>query len=195
MNERQQIRQEIKAKRAALTAEQRKSANHLIAEQIIAAAIFKKSQKIACYMAKDAEVDLSAVIEVIFSLDKHCYLPLVRQDKPGYLHFVEYCANDKLQSGSFGILEPIFDSQKIIKPDDLDLVLLPVVAFDSKGNRLGTGGGYYDRTFALCHPESSEGSPLLIGAAYACQEVPQIKPHPWDVKLHGVVTEEEFRIF
>jgi 5-formyltetrahydrofolate cyclo-ligase len=188
MNERQQIRQEIKAKRAALTAEQRKSANHLIAEEIIAAAIFKKSQKIACYMAKEAEVDLSAVIEVIFSLGKHCYLPLVRQDKSGYLHFVEYCANDKLQTGSFGILEPVFDPQKIIKPDDLDLVLLPVVVFDSKGNRLGTGGGYYDRTFA------QTSQPVLIGTAYACQEVPQIKPQSWDVKLHGVVTEETFNI-
>jgi 5-formyltetrahydrofolate cyclo-ligase len=182
-------RQEVKAKRASLNDEQRKAANHQITQRIIDSEIFKQSQKIACYMAIGAEVNLQEVIEVIFSSGKRCYLPLVRHDRPNYLYFVEYLQGDQLQPGNFGILEPAFDPQKIIEPDDLDLVLLPLVAFDAEGNRLGTGGGYYDRTFAQV------SRPLLIGVAYACQEVPQIEACPHDVKLHGVVTEKEFRMF
>jgi len=223
MDKRKQ-RQEIKAKRAALSDAERDAANHQIAKRIIDSEIFQQSQKIACYMAIDAEVNLQEVIEAILSIrssssrgltagssaseqsslldpavkprdddsfcsTKHCYLPRVGQNKPGLLHFVEYLKDDKLQTGSFGILEPIFDPQKIIEPDDLDLVLMPLVAFDHQGNRLGTGGGYYDRTFAQA------SQLLLIGVAYACQEVPQIEASSHDVKLHGVVTEKEFRMF
>lgn len=188
MNKREQ-RQAIRMKRASLSDAQRQAANHQIAQRIIGSEIFKKSQKIACYMAIGAEVDLSEVIAAIFSSGKHCYLPLVRHDKSGFLHFIEYGAGDDLQPGSFKILEPAFDSQKIIEPDDLDLVLLPLVVFDACGNRLGTGGGYYDRTFAQA------SQPLLIGVAYACQEVPQIEASSYDVKLHGVATEKEFRMF
>jgi 5-formyltetrahydrofolate cyclo-ligase len=224
MNEREEIRQETKTKRAALSDAERKIANHQIAQRIINSEIFKQSQKIACYMAVDAEVDLQEVIEAILStqmlssrgltagssdidsskvLDsavkprdddsfcstKHCYLPLVRHDRPSHLYFVEYSQDDQLQPGNFGILEPAFDPQKIIEPNDLDLVLMPLVAFDAHGNRLGTGGGYYDRTFAQA------SQPLLIGVAFSCQEVPQIEAQSWDIKLHGVVSEKGFRMF
>lgn len=224
-------RQEVKAKRASLNDAERRAANHKISQFIINSKIFQRAHKIACYMAIDAEVDLSEVIEVIIktchsepqaksrkgkigrdfsvlsqddaSLDsaikphddnnfyfaKHCYLPRVRNDKPGFLDFIEYCAGDDLQPGSFKIPEPAVDVQKIIVPDDLDLVLTPLVAFDSCGNRLGFGGGYYDRTFAHTN------HPLLIGVAFACQEVSQIEVCSHDVKLHGVVTEEDFKIF
>ncbi|MGD9152528.1 MAG: 5-formyltetrahydrofolate cyclo-ligase [Gammaproteobacteria bacterium] len=217
---RQQLRQTAKAKRAALSAVERQEKSVKIAQHIINSDLFKSSQHIACYMAKGAEVNLQEVIENILStqmpssrgltagskkyrnlaLDpavkprddndsiKHCYLPLIRQGK-SELYFIEYLTGDDLQVGSFKILEPKFDKQKLITPEDLDLVLMPLAAFDMHGNRLGMGGGYYDRTFART------SHPMLIGVAYTCQEVPQIAAEPWDVKLHGVVTEEGFKIF
>ncbi|MGD9108351.1 MAG: 5-formyltetrahydrofolate cyclo-ligase [Gammaproteobacteria bacterium] len=188
MNQRKQIRQAIKAKRAALTNAKRSAANHKIAQRIINSDLFKSSQHIACYMAKGAEVNLQEVIDAILASNKHCYLPLIRQDKSG-LYFIEYFAGDNLQVGNFEILEPKFDKQKLIAPENLDLVLTPLVAFDMHGNRLGRGGGYYDRTFGFT------SHPLLIGVAYACQQVLQIAAQPWDVKLHGVITEVGFKIF
>lgn len=182
-------RQEIKAKRASLNDAEHQAANHQITQFIINSKIFKRAQKIACYMAIGAEVNLQEVIEAIFSSGKHCYLPRVGQDKLKLLHFVEYLQGDKLPPGSFKIPEPLLDAQKIIDPNDLDLVLMPLVAFDACGNRLGAGGGYYDRTFAAVN------HPVLIGAAFSCQEVPQIEVQPWDIKLHGVVTERKFRVF
>lgn len=185
---REKLRQQLKSKREALTDSERSDANHKIAQHIINSDLFKNSQRIACYIAKGAEVDLQEVIDAILAAEKHCYLPLIRQDK-SEMYFIEYLTNDDLQIGSFEILEPRFDEQKLIAPEDLDLVLMPLVAFDANGNRLGQGGGYYDRAFAQTN------HPVLIGVAYACQEVPQIAAQPWDVKLHGVVTAESFKIF
>lgn len=188
MNDRQKIRQAIQVKRAALSVVERLEKSDKIAQRIINSDLFKSSQHIACYMAKGAEVDLQKVVDAILQAGKRCYLPLIRQDKSG-LYFIEYLVGDNLRVGSFEILEPIFNRQKLIMPENLDLVLTPLVAFDADGNRLGRGGGYYDRTFGF------DNHPPLIGVAYACQEVLRIRPQLWDVKLHGAVTEAEFKFF
>ena len=185
---RKKPRQQAKSKRAALTDDERQEKSAKIAQHIINSDLFKASQHIACYIAKGAEVDLHKVVDAILTSGKNCYLPLIHQDKLE-LSFIEYLAGDDLQIGSFKISEPKFDKQKLIVPEKLDLVLTPLVAFDSNGNRLGRGGGYYDRAFAQTN------HPVLIGVAYSCQEMPQIAAQPWDVKLHGVVTEEVLNLF
>jgi 5-formyltetrahydrofolate cyclo-ligase len=113
----------------------------------------------------------------------------VRFDKPGYLHFVEYLADDKLIPNRFGILEPKLQQEKLISARNLDLVIMPLIAFDLQGNRIGTGGGYYDRTFAFLNDEPDLIKPVLIGVAYACQQLSQINSQPWDVKMQKVVTD------
>lgn len=189
MNKREQIRQAIKIKRSCLTKKARLTANNQIAHRIVTSKIFQNSRKIACYMAMKGEVDLTQVVDAILGSGRQCYLPHVRHDKPGFLHFIEYLKGDVLQAGSFGILEPSLNTAKIIASNNLDLILVPLTAFDKNGNRLGAGGGYYDRTFSF---SKNNGKPVLIGVAFECQKVPQIEAYPHDVKLHGVITEKRF---
>ena len=68
-------------------------------------------------------------------------------------------------------------------------MIAPLVAFDLQGHRLGTGGGYYDRTFAFLH-ELAIRKPDMMGLAYAAQQAPQIPSDPWDITLNSVVTEQ-----
>jgi len=93
----------------------------------------------------------------------------------------------QLRTGRYGIAEPA-PSSPVAAVSELDLVLTPLVAFSSNGERLGMGGGYYDRAFA-----SRRGSrPVLLGVAHDCQLVETLPTNSWDVRLHGIVTERRF---
>ena len=75
--------------------------------------------------------------------------------------------------------------------DDIDLVLVPLLGFDRRGNRLGAGAGYYDRSFAFLKEKPRPAQPLLVGIGYHFQELPQLTPQPWDVALDFVATDRE----
>ena len=89
----------------------------------------------------------------------------------------------------FNILEPQVDQAKWISADQLDFVVNPLVAFDEQCNRIGVGGGFYDRTFAFLNEPGQASSVQLIGAAFELQKLPSIQPKEWDVRLDAVVTE------
>lgn len=150
------------------------------------------SQHIACYLARNEEFDCSPIIQAIWQAKKNCYLPTLSLEKDGHLNFVSYAPDDVLKLNRYHILEP--DHGEIFPADKLDLVLLPLVGFDLQGNRLGAGGGYYDRTFAFTR-DHADKKPLLIGLAYSFQQVHQLPFDDWDVRMHGVLTEKEFILF
>lgn len=106
---------------------------------------------------------------------------------------MNYNEGDLLHPNKYAILEPQHNLKKI-PPENLDLVMVPLIAFDLKGNRLGTGGGYYDRTFAFLREQENK-KPRMIGLAYAVQQAEQIPSDPWDVLLDGIVTEQEVILF
>jgi len=102
---------------------------------------------------------------------------------------MEYLPEDKLEPDCFGILEPIYNAKKCIAAEDLDLVIMPLTAFDFAGNRIGTGGGYYDRTFSFLKNKSGLHKPYLLGLAYSFQKIPKIESAEWDIKMNAVVTD------
>ena len=106
------------------------------------------------------------------------YLPVIN-DKA--LVFARYGRSSNWKKNRFGILEPI-DSTPI-SGSELDWVFMPLVGFDHKGDRLGMGGGFYDRTF-----EHKSDKTKLIGLAHDCQEVNQLPTASWDVPLSGIIT-------
>lgn len=114
---------------------------------------------------------------------KRCYLPILQKDKT--LKFVEYSEGGELKKNQYGIDEPICLDKQIVAVD-LDLVIVPLLAYDAEGNRLGTGGGYYDRTFSF-RREATSKKPLLLGLGYAEQQAEHLPADEWDIRLDGVI--------
>ena len=103
------------------------------------------------------------------------------------MQFREIRPDSQLARNSFGLWEPV--SGEIISPKELDVVVTPLVAFDSQYNRIGMGGGYFDRAFAFLRHRSSWLHPKLLGVAFSCQKFEEIAPNPYDVPLFRVITE------
>ncbi len=180
------LRTTLRAMRQRVLPEDRAQAAEQAAVQLCASSIYQQSQRIACYLAFDQEFDCSAIIEKIWQANKQCYLPILTEDKS--LEFAQFHADTELHSNRYHIPEPIHSPK--IDLMELDLILMPLLGFDLQGNRLGMGGGYYDRT--LQKRIGKGPKPYLIGMAYAFQQVPEIPHDKWDVRLEGVLTEEVF---
>lgn len=188
----QTLRKQLRASRRQLSSVQRKQFNHLIAQHIFLSATFLRAKNIACYLpiVRDGEVDLSAVIRAIWATKKSCYLPVLKRIGSGErLWFARYDRHTPLEINRFGILEPVASGRMLLKGGQLDLVLAPLVGFDEQGNRIGMGGGFYDRSFSNLRYRQHWRKPRLLGVAYECQKAPTIVPNPWDVALDAVVTE------
>ena len=108
------------------------------------------------------------------------------------MHFARWNGDpQRLKANRFGILEPMVDSREWLDAAQLDVILLPLVAFDRRGHRLGSGAGYYDRALAL--RAGRPAPPLLVGLAHSCQEVQLIPAEPWDIPMDAVATERGYR--
>ena len=105
-------------------------------------------------------------------------------------HFARYSQHSQLITNRFGILEPCIKGAVIAPAWSLDLILMPLVGFDRQGNRLGMGGGFYDRTLAFT-ARGQRPAPQLVGLAYSFQEVAPISPRKWDIPLNRIMTENE----
>lgn len=155
--------------------------------------VFESSRHIACYYASDREFATLPFMKAIWQSNKVCYLPIITEQKS--LLFAEYNEGDELQSNQFMIPEPV-GTKHIIHPDKLDLVLLPLLAYDNNGGRLGMGGGYYDRAFSFVHDDKlRDKPPCLVGLGYSLQYCDNICSESWDVELNGVLNEKEFITF
>lgn len=181
------LRAAMKARRAALSAAERVRSAQAIAGHLFDAAVLDDARRIAGYWAVGGELPLNAVAARIHA--PACYL-LPRLAAEGQLRFAPWSAAVELLPNRYGIPEPDIALSECLDPDQLDVVLLPLVAFDLRGNRLGMGGGWYDRSFAFrLH---GQRAPLLIGVGYAFQQVDTIEAHAWDVPLDAVVTERGY---
>jgi 5-formyltetrahydrofolate cyclo-ligase len=171
--------------------EQRELAAKNLLLQLKKLPFYQAAQHIALYLENDAEISTQFILEDALALKKNCYLPILSAEPNNFLSFMPYQRDTLLVANQFGILEPVFVSEQAISPQQLDLVLCPLVAFDQQGNRLGMGGGFYDRTFAFTKQTLSAARPL-IGLAYELQQVSQIPHDDWDVALTGVVTDTHY---
>lgn len=131
------------------------------------------------------------IVEAAKKLGKHCYLPVLAPDDTNHLCFMPFDENTKFVSNRFNIPEPEFNKARLIAPEDLDLVIAPLVAFDARCHRIGMGAGFYDRSFAFLQTTPRPVKPVLCGLAHAFQQVDDTKPQPWDVSLDYVTTEEK----
>jgi 5-formyltetrahydrofolate cyclo-ligase len=190
LNQRKQIRTTLRQNRRQLTISQRS----LFAKQLHSCffrhiALLPK-KRIALYLSHDGEIDLTPLLHTFWKMRKSCYLPVILPQKKTVL-FAPYKEKQKMIYNSFAIAEPKTPKQQLVTASQLDLLLLPLVAFDRKGNRLGMGGGYYDRCLAYLKNRSVWKKPYLLGVAYSFQEVPQLPSADWDIPLHAILTEKQ----
>lgn len=187
-----QLRQSIRTQRRSLTPKQQLANSLAMSKILCRTTIFRNSRRIAIYIENDGEIAASQLSKVISRNKKQCYLPALIPMPPNRLRFSEYKAGDRLILNKFGIQEPDTHKRPSIQLHGLDLVLVPLVAFDTNCNRVGMGGGYYDRTFAYLKNRNRWRKPKLIGIAHELQKIDSIQPRDWDIPLDGVVTELNF---
>ncbi|MDH5648772.1 MAG: 5-formyltetrahydrofolate cyclo-ligase [Gammaproteobacteria bacterium] len=192
MNNKSQLRAEFRAQRAALTSAQQEQASRQAALHLTASRWFRTSRHIACYIAHNGEIDVFPIIEKIWQMNKVCYLPVVSHLSWDHLWFTPFEPDTPFVLNRYGIPEPDIERRHWIRAQLLDLVLMPLVAFDLLGNRIGMGAGFYDRSLAFLQRRNHWRRPHLVGLAHDFQKVENIQPEPWDVALQGVVTDKRF---
>ncbi|MBP9726049.1 MAG: 5-formyltetrahydrofolate cyclo-ligase [Gammaproteobacteria bacterium] len=185
------IRQYYRTFRRHIPAEKKLLASCSLADIFLNASRDKSQKNIAVYLAVDGEINLQPLIKALWQLQYNVFLPVIDIDTQ-MLSFVQYNASTTMKKNQYGIEEPQNMTSDILAKN-LDFVLMPLVAFDHLGTRLGMGKGFYDKSFEFCREKP--GKPLLIGVAYACQCAQQLPVDPWDVPLDGVLTEKELLIF
>lgn len=190
-----QIRRSIRAKRRALSRQEQHNHSRLAANHFIKHIRLVRARRIALYLAADGELDPRPLVERLRKLNKRLYLPVLKPGPCNALWFSEFRPGDRLRSNHFGIPEPDIRRRKPVAPWSLDLMLVPLVAFDSAGVRMGMGGGYYDRTLAYQLKHKRYLRPALIGFAHHLQRVEKLTQQRWDVPLHGVITEQGYQSF
>ncbi|GAB4356089.1 MAG: 5-formyltetrahydrofolate cyclo-ligase [Immundisolibacter sp.] len=182
------LRRRLRSRRRALTRAQRRKASALLARRLVTLPVFQRARRIAAYWPADGEIDPLPALRCAAAAGKACYLPVLCPQRHGHLQFAPWQPHMPLRRNRFGIVEPAVPRRQWLAPRMLDLVLLPLVGFDDAGNRLGMGGGFYDRSFAfLAH--SRWRRPCLVGVAFDRQRVDRLPRRAWDVPLDAVVSE------
>lgn len=181
----------LRKKRGEIVPEQRNVAAQQAAEWFLASPWFQKCQHFALYVPCQNEFDTQPLMEMIWRAKKHCYLPVLTSEKTKTLDFYAYASHDTLVLNQYRIPEPTTHNKSPFPVEKLEVVFVPVVGFDLQCHRLGTGGGYYDRTFAFLLEQTKPRSPCLIGLAYLCQAVDLLPVDTWDVPLDGILTEKK----
>ena len=190
MLSRQQLRTEMRQRRQALSAATQHSAALALCQQILSQPDIMRQQHFALYLSNDAEINTNPLITALLHANKQLYLPVLHPFASGYLLFQHFLPSMPIRKNKFGIAEPIWHCQQIKPVAELDVIFTPLVAFDDRGQRLGMGGGFYDRTLAQL-PQQAE-TPQLIGLAHTCQQWPELPIEPWDQPMSAIATPTHF---
>ena len=191
MNNREDIRQEVRHKRSKLNDIIQQEQGELLLEKLTRQKEIINAKKIAIYLANDGELNTQPFINWCLKNDISVYLPVIHPFSKGNLLFLKYTESSILIKNKYGILEPKLDVRDIITLDKLNIIFTPLVAFDEQGNRLGMGGGFYDRTLATWHvqyQQNKQTNLLPIGLAHDCQKVKNIPHESWDIPLPIIIT-------
>jgi 5-formyltetrahydrofolate cyclo-ligase len=198
------LRNKLRQMRNHLSMTEQQQHSRQIIKQIVACPLYQQATTLACYLAIDGEVALDQLLPHLERDSKKCYLPVILSKNPAIMKFAPYHKNTPLEKKEFSILEPIYNKKSLKIAPQLDLILTPLVAFDQQGNRMGMGGGFYDR--ALQHlsihqlsihqqQKSLSIKPKLLGIAHELQGVEHLNIEQWDIPLDAIVTEQRLHYF
>ncbi|MGP3591356.1 5-formyltetrahydrofolate cyclo-ligase [Vagococcus sp. WN89Y] len=181
---RQQIRKLIRERRRAITPEQQTHFAQQAAARMMAWPPLLMAHTVALFLSFDGELDTQPLIEQLWRSGKRVYLPVLHPFSPGNLLFLHYHPHSELVTNRLKIREPKLDVRDVLPLSQLDVLITPLVAFDEQGQRLGMGGGFYDRTLQNWRTHGLQP----VGYAHDCQQVDTLPVEEWDIPLPAVVT-------
>jgi 5-formyltetrahydrofolate cyclo-ligase len=185
------LRKSVRQRRAGLAADQRQRLDAAINHHLLDFAARQQPGLVAAFLAFDGEPDLTPALRELERRGVRLAVPIVQDDPthagaPGgaAICFRRWSSDSDMRPNRYGILEPAGTLE--IGLAEVDLALIPLVAWDAAGGRLGMGASFYDRLF---QPLAGEARPLRMGVAYGVQQVERVPREPWDVSLHMMLTE------
>lgn len=185
--QRDTIRKAIRQKRQRLSKAQQHTAAWQLCSQVLSHPKVQNAQTIALFLSFDGEIDTQPLISQLWSLNKQVCLPILHPFHHHHLLFLRYSASTRLIKNRFSILEPRLNVNDVIPLSNIDIIFTPLVAFDKQGQRLGMGGGFYDRTLEDWHHKSF----YPMGLAHTCQLVNKLPIANWDIPLPEIITPEK----
>ncbi len=177
----QAIRATCQQIRGKLSVPYQQQVSSQICTQIRTLKQYRVAKRIALYQAVLGEVSLQSLWQSAPLQGKYCYFPALNENAT--LSFLPATPSTPLRKNRYGIEEPAVEHELALSAEQFDLMFIPLVAFDSKGTRIGMGKGYYDRTLQKARPS------LLVGVAYEFQRQSFIESDAWDIPLDVVITE------
>ena len=191
----QQLRQRIRNKRSALGPAGQALAAQQLDRNLRGHPPISRARHIGLYLANDGEIDPADFMRWAFTQAEHCYLPVLDTEHELPMKFAEIRPESRFRPNRFGIPEPVVEASELNEAAVLDVILLPLVAFNMQGHRIGMGGGFYDRTLAFTVGLPRDQRPNLIGLAHEFQRHDAIEPNSWDIPLDALATENRVITF
>lgn len=179
------LRRQLRQRRRAISPAAQQRAATAVAEQLQQQRWFAAAHRVALYSASDGEVATQPLYNGCQRRGSDCLLPIIAPHHQ--LLWALWQRDAILTANRYGILEPPAPGQ-LLALTACQVVVVPLVGFDRDGNRIGMGGGYYDRALGAL---ASSNRPITVGIAHSCQEVAKITPQKWDIPLDYIVTERE----
>jgi 5-formyltetrahydrofolate cyclo-ligase len=180
--EKSELRRQLKQARKATCAQQRTLDAEYAASTLLSLCQTHQISCVALYFATEFEFDTASACQQLWKHGIQVVMPKLHPFCKGHLLFQTFLSTTPMTANRFYIPEPKLNACDVVPVQSIDAFVLPLVGFDSKGHRLGMGGGYYDRTLANVNPWGR------IGFGFDVQQVAALKPEPWDVQFTHVIT-------
>lgn len=183
---RQSLRNHVRLQRRALTPQEQTAAALRVVSRVMNNARIQSAFTLSLFLPFDGELNTQPLIDALWRAGKQVYLPVLHPFTSGHLLFLHYTAATPLVVNRMRIHEPRLDITTLLPLIELDILFTPLVAFNEQGQRIGMGGGFYDRILQYWCPQSGF---YPIGLAHDCQRVAELLPvEEWDIALPEVIT-------
>ena len=181
----EEIRRNILKKRLSLSSKDIRDKSHQVFLNLAEAVEYRNSQNIMFYVATRSEVQTEEMIKTSIKMGKNIFVPIILTDCTNLAPSKIYDFDNELEKGKKGILEPKREYYRLSPPEDMDLIIIPGVAFDLKGNRIGRGFGYYDNFLRKIRTSTK-----IIALAFEMQIIEKIPNDKNDIPVHKIITEK-----
>ncbi|MBC8499559.1 MAG: 5-formyltetrahydrofolate cyclo-ligase [Candidatus Atribacteria bacterium] len=181
----EEIRRKIIKKRLSLSSEYIKNISEQVCINLAETVEYIDSQNIMFYVATRSEVQTEEMIKISVNVGKNIFVPIILTECINLAPSTIYDFDNELEKGEKGILEPKKEYYRLFPPEDIDLIIVPGVAFDLSGNRIGRGFGYYDNFL-----RKISTSTKIIALAFEMQIVEKIPNDKNDIPVHKIITEK-----